>query len=110
MKINNKDYPFTILVEDKVGKTSGKLYQSISIGHTSVKDKNAIDPKAKYKTDFINFFDEKDLLKLAQLCTLTYNKIKSEREQIKQGEKMAKGMYQKEIEEIPLAEDDIPFD
>ena len=109
MKLNNKDYPFTILVEDKIGKTSGKLYQSISIGFTSVKDKNAIDPRSKYKTDFINFFDEKDLLKLAQLCTLTYNKIKSERDIAKQGEKLAKGMVKSEYDEVPLADDDVPF-
>ena len=109
MKLNKKDYPFTILVEDKIGKTSGKLYQSISIGYTSVKDKMATDPRAKYKTDFINFFDEKDLLKLAQLCNLTYNQIKTERELAKQGEKMSKGMTKPVLEDKPLTDDMVPF-
>ena len=79
MKIVENDYPWTFVVEDKIGKTSGKLYQSISLGIKTIKDKNAVDKKDKYKTDWISFFDEKDLLKLAQLCQKTYDNIKSER-------------------------------
>jgi hypothetical protein len=109
MKILKKDYPFLFLVEDKIGQTSGKLYQSISLGLISVKDKTATNPKDKYKTDFIKFFDEKDLLKLAHLCTSTYDKIKTEREIEKQGEKLSKGMTKPILEEKPITDDDVLF-
>ena len=109
MKLNIKDFPFLILVEDKVGKTSGKLYQSISLGLISVKDRKATNPKDKYKTDFISFFDEKDLLKLSQLCISSYNKIKAERETIKESEKLSKGMTKPVLEDKTLTDDEVPF-
>lgn len=109
MKLNIKDFPFIILVEDKVGKTSGKMYQSISLGLTSVKNREALNPKDKYKTDFISFFDEKDLLKLSQLCITSYNKIKAEREAIKEGKKLSRGMVKPTIEDKPLTDDEVPF-
>lgn len=80
MKLIKKDYPFTIIIEDKLSKSSGKMYQSISIGHTSVKDKGAIDPKEKYKTEWLSFFDEKDLLKLSSLCDNIYRDLKDNKQ------------------------------
>ena len=75
MKLIKKDYPFTIIIEDKLSK-KGTMYQSISIGHTSVKNKEATDPKEKYSTEWLGFFDEKDLLKLSSLCENTYRDLK----------------------------------
>lgn len=89
VKLVKKDYPWTIVIEDKVGKTSGKLYQSISIGFTSVKDKNAKDNKDKYKTDWLNFFDEKDLLKLSSTAENAYQRLNFEREKEKAARKDA---------------------
>ena len=113
MKIIKNDYPFKFIIEDKIGKTSGKLYQSISLGLTSVKDKTAPDPKERYKTDWLGFFDEKDLLKLAKLCQTTYDSIKVERERIKEGEKLAKGMVKPNLPETDpnadFVDDSVPF-
>lgn len=102
MKIITDDYPFKFIIEDKIGKTSGKLYQSISLAHTSVAKKEATDPKEKYKTEWIGFFDEKDLLKLAKLCQTTYDRIKAERSEQKK--------VNKEYKDVPMEDSDIPFD
>jgi hypothetical protein len=83
MKLIKKDYPFTIIIEDKLSKYSGKMYQSISIGYTSVKNKEATDPKEKYKTDWLRFFDEKDLLKLSSLCENIYRDLKDSKQKPK---------------------------
>ena len=83
MKLIKKDYPFTIIIEDKLSKYSGKMYQSISIGYTSVKNKEATDPKEKYKTDWLGFFDEKDLLKLSSLCENIYRDLKDSKQKPK---------------------------
>lgn len=104
MKIIKDDYPFKFIVEDKIGKTSGKLYQSISLAHTVVANKEATDPKEKYKTEWVGFFDEKDLLKLSKLCQTTYDAIKIERENQKK--------VNKEYTEVAKSNDedsDIPF-
>ena len=78
-KIINKDYPFTIIVEDKVSKNNGKEYQAISIMHTSIRNKDAKDPKEKYETKYFNFFDDRDLLKLSSLAENTYIELKNAR-------------------------------
>jgi hypothetical protein len=78
-RIIKKDYPFTVIIEDKIGKTSGKMYQSISLGHTSIKNKEATNPQDKYQTNWFGFFDEKDLLKLANLVNSAYNTLKEQR-------------------------------
>ena len=83
MKLIKKDYPFTIIIEDKLSKSSGKMYQSISIGYTSVKNKEATDPKEKYKTEWLGFFDEKDLLKLSSLCENIYRDLKDSKQKPK---------------------------
>lgn len=87
MKIIKKDYPFTVIIEDKFGKTSGKMYQSICVSHSTVKDKDAQDPKDRYETTYFNFFDERDLLKLSSLAENSYMVLKAEREAEKQGRK-----------------------
>lgn len=111
MKLSSKDYPFIILVEDKISQSSGKLYQAISLGYTSVKNREALDPKEKYKTDFINFFDEKELLKLAELCNNTYTKIRNARELAKKEEKdEEQKAINKEYDGIKdIPDDDVPF-
>lgn len=74
MRILRKDYPFTVIVEDKVSK-NGKDYTQISIGFTSVKDKDARNVADRYQTTWINFIDKVDLLKLSTLCERTYQQI-----------------------------------
>lgn len=101
MKIIKDDYPFKFIVEDKIGKTSGKLYQSISLAHTIVANKDATDPKEKYKKEWIGFFDEKDLLKLAKLCQTTYDSVKEERNNQKK--------VNKEYKDVPMEDSDTPF-
>lgn len=108
MKIVKKDYPFTIIIEDKVGKNSGKPYQSISVIHTSIKNKEAKDPKEKYESVYFNFFDERDLLKLSSLAENTYIELKN-----------ARGLEKSEKKETPQEnnsatsseelDDDLPF-
>lgn len=111
MKINCKDYPFIILIEDKLSQKSGKMYQAISVGYTSIKDKDAVITTEKYKTDFINFFDEKDLLKLAELCKNAYTKIRGARDLAKKEEKEAEQKaVNKEYDEVrDVPDDDLPF-
>lgn len=77
--IKIKDYPFVIIRDTKVGKISGKAYQSISIGHTVVKDRNATDPKEKYNTEWFQMFDERDLLVLGKACFKAYDEIKKDK-------------------------------
>lgn len=79
MKIVKKDYPFTVIIEDKIGKNSGRPYQAISVIHTSIKNKDAKDPKEKYESVYFNFFDERDLLKLSSLAENTYIELKNAR-------------------------------
>lgn len=113
MKVVKKDYPFSITIEDKIGKTSGKLYQSIGLSYTRVKNKDATDPKKKYETTFINFFDEGELLKLSTLAENAYLELKSQREEEriakKEAEELSKGMTPPNIKPRPLPDDDIPF-
>lgn len=66
-----KDYPFTITIEKKLSKNNNP-YTSIGIGITSVKDKNA-QGNDKYKTDWINLIDKRDLLKFGKLCLTAYD-------------------------------------
>lgn len=113
MKITKKDYPFAITIEDKIGKTSGKLYQSIGLSYTRVKNKEATDPKEKYETTFINFFNEDELLVLSSLAENAYlelNKVREE-ERIakKEAEKLSKGMTPPTIEPSPDLDDEIMF-
>lgn len=113
MKVVKKDYPFSITIEDKIGKTSGKMYQAIGVSYTRVKNKDATDPKEKYETVYINFFDESELLKLSSLAENAYlelnNAREEEKKQKKEEDKLTKGMTPPTIESSPLLDDDIPF-
>lgn len=113
MKIVKKDYPFTITIEDKIGKTSGKVYQSIGVSYTRIKNKDATDPKEKYETVFINFFDESELLMLSSLAENAYLELNNVREEEKkarkEAEKLAKGMTPPTFEPSQLIDDDIVF-
>ena len=113
MKIVKKDDPFSITIEDKLGKISGKMYQSIGVSYTSVKNKDANDPKEKYETTFINFFDEAELLMLSSLAENAYHELNKQREEKriarKEAEKLARGMTPPTIEPSPLPDDEIFF-
>ena len=75
MRRLKKDYPFTVIAEDKISK-AGKGYTKISIGFTSVKDKDAQNVSDRYHTTWINFIDSTDLLKLSTICENAYQQMK----------------------------------
>ena len=105
MKIVKKDYPFTIIIEDKTSKTTFKKYQAISLAYTE-KNKNATNDDNKYKTTFINFFDERDLLKLSSVAENAYQVLKEERERERKAEKQSE-----EVEKTSddFINDEVPF-
>lgn len=74
MRVLKKDYPFTVIVEDKKSK-AGKDYKSISIGYTSVVDKEAKNVADRYQTNWFNFIEETNLLKLSSLCENIYQTV-----------------------------------
>ena len=74
MRVLKKDYPFTVIVEDKKSK-AGKDYKSISIGYTSVVDKEAKNVSDRYQTNWFNFIEETNLLKLSSLCEYIYQVV-----------------------------------
>ena len=92
MKIIQEKYPFKIIIEDKIGKASGKQYQAISISHTT-KAKDWSETDRKYDTTWFNFFDEDDLLTLAALATGAYQELattrQKEKEQLRQASQPA---------------------
>lgn len=109
MKIVKNDYPFKVIIEDKKSK-AGKDYQSISLAFTE-KNINATCDADKYKTTFINFFDERDLLKLSSVAENAYTELKAERERIRQEmKKLTAGTVKPNLPENnqPI-DDDIPF-
>lgn len=105
-KLVKKDYPWTLTIEDKISQKTGKLYQSIGVGFTSVKNKEATDPKEKYETKWLNLFNEEDLLKGSALFGTAYQVLKQAREQDKQADKEE----QQAIQETPELDDEVPFD
>lgn len=74
MRVLKKDYPFTVIVEDKKSK-AGKDYKSISIGYTTVVDKEAKNVADRYQTSWFNFIEETNLLKLSSLCENIYQAV-----------------------------------
>lgn len=78
MKLKYKNYPFCVIFEDKISKKTNKKYTSISVGITSK------DLDGNYKTDFLNFFDKKDLLVLSSLCENAYMKITDKKNEEKE--------------------------
>lgn len=110
MKIVKNDYPFKVIIEDKKSKNTGKEYQAISIAYTE-KNNNATCDADKYKTTFINFFDERDLLKLSSVAENAYTELKEERERIRQEmKKLTAGTVKPNLPEGETVEDNIiPF-
>lgn len=74
MRILKKDFPFTVIVEDKVSK-AGNDYQAVSIGYTAVVDKEAKNVSDRYQTTWFNFIDTTNLLKLSSLCENLYQSV-----------------------------------
>ena len=109
-KIIRKDYPWTVTVEDKISQKTGKLYQSIGVGFTSVKNKEATDPQQKYETKWFNLFNEEDLLKGSAIFENTYQRLKLAREKDKQADKEEhKAVQEAPVNTYPDLDDDIPF-
>ena len=112
MKIVKNDYPFKVIIEDKKSKNTGKEYQSISLAFTE-KNNNATCEAEKYKTTFINFFDERDLLKLSSVAENAYQTLKAEREKERQIKKLTAGMARPDLPKTdpnePFIDDDIGF-
>ena len=111
MKIVKEKYPFKVIIEDKIGKTSGKKYQSISIGHTAVKNKDAIDPSEKYETKWFNFFSESDLLTLANTAESAYQELAATRQKERQNNKREQpaSVSAQSLRTVDELNDDIPF-
>ena len=86
LKIVKKDYPWTVIIEDKISKNTGKKYQSIGIGFTE-KNAQATCDAEKYKTTWLNLFNEDDLLKGASTFENVYQRLKFERDKEKEKEK-----------------------
>lgn len=112
MKIVKNDYPFKIIIEDKKSK-AGKDYQAISLAFTE-KNINATCDADKYKTTFINFFDEKDLLKLSSVAENAYQTLKDAREkEYLEKKKLLNGAVKPNLPETnpnePFIDDDIGF-
>lgn len=86
MKLLKKDYPFAVIIEDKIGKQSLKPYQSISVSFTE-KNIHATGENDKYKTTYFNFFNESDLLALASLCESAYQELTAARQKEREAKK-----------------------
>jgi putative lipase involved disintegration of autophagic bodies len=113
MKIVKNDYPFKVIIEDKKSKNTGKEYQAISIAYTE-KNNNATCEADKYKTTFINFFDERDLLKLSSVAENAYQSLKAEREKERlEKKKLLNGIVKPDLPKTdpnePFIDDDIGF-
>jgi putative lipase involved disintegration of autophagic bodies len=113
MKIVKNDYPFKVIIEDKKSKNTGKEYQAISIAYTE-KNNNATCEADKYKTTFINFFDERDLLKLSSVAENAYQSLKAEREKERlEKKKLLNGTVKPDLPKTdpnePFIDDDIGF-
>ena len=111
-KLIRKDYPWTVMIEDKYSQRTGKLYQAISVGFTSVKNKEATDPKEKSETRWVNLFNEEDLLKGAATFENAYQVLKEAREKDRKTDKEERqAMSQEEPQQTYSdLDDDIPFD
>lgn len=111
-KIVRNDYPWTVTIEDKISQKTGKLYQAISIGFTSIKNKEVTDPKEKYETKWFNLFNEEDLLKGSATFENAYQRLKLAREKDKQADKQEKQAIKQEFQktaQMPIEDDEIPF-
>ena len=91
MKIKKENYPFKVIAEDRVSKTSLKPYQYISVGFTK-RAKDWTEENKHYETVWFNFFDEADLLTLSTLCEAAYQHLVAVRQKEKEEQFQAKGM------------------
>lgn len=111
MKIVKKDYPFTIILENKVSK-AGNNYLSIGLGITE-KNPNPTCDAEKYNTKWFNFIDERDLLKLQAVAYGAYTSLKEEVEREKQAHKATVGMVKPDLPKTDpnehFIDDDIGF-
>lgn len=111
LKIVKKDYPWTVLIADKIGKTSGKKYQSIGLCFTE-KNQNATCKDDEYKSTWLSFFDERDLLKLASTAENAYQALKAAREAERAEEKQQAQSAASAPAQTPApatADSDFPF-
>lgn len=103
VRITKTDFPWTIIVEDKISKNSGKPYVSIGIGFKE-KNKNATCEADQYQTKWTNFVNIEDMLKLSSGLENAYQDYKSQRRLEKS--------QNRQSEQQPNQEDylDNPFD
>lgn len=86
MKLMKKDFPWIVIAEDKIGKTSMKPYTDIAIGFM-MKNLNPTSDKDKYITTWVHTVDEDVLLRGSSTFENAYQRIKFEREREKQADK-----------------------
>lgn len=108
MDYYKSSYPWAVSCKDKISDRTGKSYVSTTISYKSVKDKNA-SGKDKYQTEYLNFFEPSDLLKLASLCLLSFQEITDR----KNAERLSKPQTAEETahaaKNAPFLDDDVPF-
>lgn len=105
LKITKKDFPWIVIIEDKISNNTGKVYQKISVGYSG-KNPNATCDDDKYITKWFDFFNEQDLLKGATTFEYAYQRLKAEREAEKATEKNNKQMEKKETSNNSDVEND----
>lgn len=72
MKLIKKDFPFIVMIEDKISKSTLKPYVDTAIG---IKEKNP-NPTSlddKYIVKWFHLREKEDLLKFASICENAYN-------------------------------------
>lgn len=111
MEYYKSSYPWAVSCKDKISERTGKSYTSTTISYKSVKDKNATG-KDKYQTEYLNFFEPSDLLKLAALCLSSFQEITDQ----KNAERLSKPQTAEESAQAaksgknaPFLDDDVPF-
>lgn len=68
MDLKHKSYPFMVTAKSKTSN-AGNNYTSIGLAH-SKKNKDG-----EYESVWFNFIDERDLLVLANACTMAFDQI-----------------------------------
>ena len=109
VKIVKKDYPWTVIVEDKISKNQNP-YVSIGVGFTE-KDNQAQSEAEEYKTKWINLVRLEDLLKLSSSAENAYQQYKFRKDAEKQASKQSAPAQTKPATQNAYADmdDDIPF-
>lgn len=109
VKIIKKDYPWTIIVEDKISKNQNP-YVSIGVGFTE-KDNQAQSEAEEYKTKWTNLVRLEDLLKLSSSAENAYQQYKFRKDAEKQASKQSAPAQTKPSTQNAYTDmdDDIPF-